>query len=348
MSNIVSIKEAYKPILFNGLLALIMFVTLLFVFSKGKSPIIIDYLFTMTFIVFLAVPITFNLYQFIPKLLKRQHYITYIVAFLLTLVVTAWAFDYSFQIILDLIFPDYFFSSYLNNFNSYLLFGIILLATTLLKLSKDWFYFNASKNKELKQRNEQVETQLMALRAQMNPHFLFNSLNVIYAMALDKNKKITKAIVELSDVLRYVIYDADTKRVSLQKEVTLIENYIKFQNHRTPIGKRVQFKQSIKNPHFQIYPMLFLPLLENSFKYGLSLATIENPIDINLEQGRDALSFKIKNPISHINVNIEEKYSGVGLSNLKNNLNLIYGDRHTFKVDKSETHFTVFFKVQND
>lgn len=106
------------------------------------------------------------------------------------------------------------------------------MATTLLKLAEDWFYFNATENRILKLKNTHIETQLTALRAQMNPHFLFNSLNVIYSMAIEKKENITKAIVELSDILRYVIYDSDTERVSLKQEVELINNFIAFQNYR--------------------------------------------------------------------------------------------------------------------
>ena len=134
----------------------------------------------------------------------------------------------------------------------------------------------------MKIQNQHIQTQLSALRAQINPHFLFNSLNVIYAMALEKKENITKAIVELSDVLRYVIYDSDTDRVTLKDELQLIQNYIAFQKYRGHYENKVIININIESDNFKIYPMLLLPLLENAYKYGFSGNDTSENIEIQL------------------------------------------------------------------
>ena len=97
------------------------------------------------------------------------------------------------------------------------MFGFALLLISLLRISEDWFYFNKNENNLLKLKNNQIQTKLNSLRTQINPHFLFNSLNVIYSLSLEDNKKTSESIVQLSDILRYVIYDCDTDTVSLKE-----------------------------------------------------------------------------------------------------------------------------------
>jgi LytS/YehU family sensor histidine kinase len=242
-----------------------------------------------------------------------------------------------FVIVIDYIFPDYFFISYISGNDFYLVFSIFLVSSTLLKLAQDWVYFNRTQNDILRLKNSQVEYQLKALRSQINPHFLFNSLNVIYAMALENKAHVDSAIIELSDILRYVIYDADTPNTPLKDEVKLIDSYIAFQTHR--IKTKVYFKKEIENKNFKVYPMLFLPLIENAYKYGASTKADTETIDIHLIQRGNTLSFTIKNQKLNKDLHLDDHYSGVGLSTLRKNLGLVYAHQHSFEIDETEDSF---------
>ena len=218
----------HHALLFNSVLWFCSFTILLFIFSEDNSPKKIDFIYTGSFLATIIVPVLFNLYILIPLFLKTEKYLLFVITFLLTIIVftqlNIWFFDY----FIDYLFPDYFFISYHSNSKLITIFSIFLLGTTLIKLSIDWFYFNKHENLELKLKNQQIEMQLSLLRSQINPHFLFNSLNVIYALALEKKEETKDAIVQLSDILRYVIYDSNTQRVSLKDEIELLKNYIAF------------------------------------------------------------------------------------------------------------------------
>jgi LytS/YehU family sensor histidine kinase len=197
----------------------------------------------------------------------------------------------------------------------------------------------------LKLKNLHVESQLSALRSQVNPHFLFNALNVIYSLALDKKENTTSAIVELSDILRYVIYDANTERVNLKDEITLIKNYVNFQKHRT--NPDIDLRLKVENENFKIFPMLLLPLVENAFKFGSSMNT-NHHIKIEIKQLSNHFEFSIENEKINSSTPAIEKNSGVGLKTLKDNLKLVYKNKHTFEIAESETHFRVKLQITDD
>lgn len=337
----------HRPLIFNSVLGLLAFITLLFIFSKGKAPITVDYIYTTAFLVVMAIPVSINFYILIPKFLKQERYYLYILLFIINLVVFALSNSLFFNSLLDQLFPNYFFISYLSNTNIYIIYVIFLVATTLFKLAEDWFYFNTNENRTLKLKNQHIETQLSSLRAQINPHFLFNSLNVIYAMALDKKDNITKAIVELSDVLRYVIYDSDTERVSLKEEIQLLKNYIAFQEYRVQASDVVDLKITIEDESFKIYPMLLLPLLENAYKYGVSSSKEANAIQIECIQKASQFKFTISNSNKNKKTNLDDNYSGVGLENLKNNLNLVYPKKHQFNIEETPDTFKVIIEIND-
>ncbi len=338
----------HRPLVFNTILWLLAFIIFLFIFSKGKAPITIDYIYTSLFLILLSIPVIINFYILIPRFLKREYYLLYSSIFLLLLLSSAFIKNLFFDDILDILFPNYFFVSYLSNFNIYLTYTIFLVATTLFKLAEDWFYFNTHQNKVLKLQNQQIQTQLSALRSQINPHFLFNSLNVIYAMALEKKGNITSAIIELSEVLRYVIYDSDTERVALKDELKLIKNYISFQKYRGQSENKVSLNIDIADENYKIYPMLLLPLLENSYKYGFSGSDASEEIRIDIKQSGINFSFKIHNLKLNFNQNLDAKYSGVGLENLRRNLSLVYPNNHSFTINETSTSFTVTIDITDE
>ncbi|NER09444.1 sensor histidine kinase [Muriicola jejuensis] len=341
-------RSHLRPLLFNAILWSAVFVLLLFSFSHFKLPKKIDYIYTGSFLVTIIIPVLINLYLIIPVLLKRERYLPFILFFILNLfaftLFNRWFFNY----FIDFVFPDYFFISYYSITELTGIFFIFLLGTTLLKLAEDWIHFNTAENRQLKIKNQQIQMQLASLRSQMNPHFLFNSLNVIYALALE-NKETTKdAIVQLSDVLRYIIYDSNTSRVTLKEELLLLKNYIAFQRYRHKEADKILFKQDVQDEEFSIYPMLLLPLVENSFKHGAPAKSDENFISIDFVQKDNVFQFTIENHRREDYENLNGGYSGVGLANIKKNLEIVYPDAHELEIIEGKNKYSISLKLYKD
>lgn len=345
MTTINSSKiDNHKPILFNLVLWSVSFAIFLYSFSGDGVPQQIDYIYTGCFLATIIVPVIINLYVFIPAFLKQEKYMVYCLLFIANLLVFTQLNIWFFTYLIDYLFPDYYFISYHSGTKLITLFGIFLVGSTLIKLSVDWIYYNQNENRLLKLRNQQVETQLALLRSQINPHFLFNSLNVIYSLAIENKAETKHAIVQLSDILRYVIYDSGTERVAIREEIKLLKNYIEFHQFRHRQADNIKFHCSIDDENYQVYPMLMLPLLENSFKYGLK-SDIENPyIHINLTLKNKNIIFSIENNYSEIHME-NNNHSGVGIHNIRKNLDIVYPKEHEFKIIKTKNTFKVTLKL---
>ncbi len=335
----------HKTVIFNNLLLWICsFVFFLFLFTEDGQPKIIDFIYTGSFIATIIPPVLINFYILIPQLLKKERYLFYALAFILNILIFTQLNIWFFEHFIDYVFLDYYFISYHSNITLFTIFSVFLVITTLINFSMDWFYFNSKENRELKIKNQQMQSELTSLRSQINPHFLFNSLNVIYALALEKKETIKDAIVQLSDILRYVIYDSSTKHVTLKEEVTLLKNYIEFQQFRHQQNDNITFNCNIDDENYPIYPMLLLPLVENSFKYGIKGDIDHTFIHINLILKDKEFMFDIENNYSESLLETKE-HSGLGLENIKKNLEIVYPKSHEFNISKTKDTFKVNLKI---
>ena len=348
LNHYLRVNNNHRPLLFNSVLWSLIYIILLFVFTKGTVPIKVDFAYTGLFLLFLTLPVLVNFYLLIPKFLKTERFLVFIPVFLANWIFFSFVISIGLNPVLDSFFSNLFFISYPTGINIFIITIVVLLATTLIKLAEDWFYFNTNENQFLKLKNTQVETQLSTLKAQINPHFLFNSLNVIYALALEKNEKITKSILQLSDILRYVLYDTNVERVSISKEIELLKNYIEFQKVRQRDRHKVDLSIDLKNLEYQVYPMLLLPLVENAYKHG-NLDDPENPgfIDISIQQKEKQFKFEITNSFTESRDHSMSESSGIGLENIKSNLQLIYPGSHKFHTQETKDRFTVGIIITN-
>ncbi|QTD36460.1 histidine kinase [Polaribacter batillariae] len=338
------LKKSHNKVVFNTLLWGFSFVLLLFVFSEDFSPTKIDYVYTISFFITLIIPVIINLYFLIPFFLKKEKYLIFSLLFLTNLALFTQLNIWFFNSLIEGFFSDYYFISYHSNIKIVFIFAVFLIITTLIKLSKDWIYLNKVENRTLKLEKQEIENQLSSLKAQINPHFLFNSLNVLYSLSLKNKKETTEAILQLSDILRYVLYDVSTKKITLKEEVILLEKYIDFQKsrHQKP---NINFDVKVDNYNFKIYPMLLLPLIENSFKHGIKGEIEAAFIDIKIKQTKNSFSFFIENnlpkekPVEYNNV------GGLGLKNIQQNLALIYPKKHSFSTSITNNKFQVSLKI---
>lgn len=182
---------------------------------------------------------------------------------------------------------------------------------------------------------EKSSAELSLLKQQINPHFFFNTLNNLYAMSLTKDEQTPDVILQLSELMRYVIYKGKEEKVSIVEEVKYIEDYIKLQQIRLHKTLDFQFSKSIENEKLAVPPLLFITLVENAFKHGIEPAEQNCYLHIHLKSDENGLVFTCKNSVEIG----EESTSGIGLDNLKSRLNLSFPNRHELLIDQQPKHF---------
>lgn len=182
-----------------------------------------------------------------------------------------------------------------------------------------------------------LQAELSFLKAQINPHFLFNTLNTIYALTLKQSEDAPKAVIKLSNLMRQFTNDTSVEFVPLDEELNFIRDYIELQQLRLSDKTTVNCNLVYSEQSLRIAPRLLLPFIDNAFKYGVSNRT-KSSIDIDLQIKDSTLLFSVKNAI-HANNAERQASSGIGLENVKRRLDLLYEGRHTLKQEQTDTHY---------
>jgi len=212
-------------------------------------------------------------------------------------------------------------------FRSMLTINMIVGVAVGIKLVLLW-YDSQLKSKELISR--QVETELSQLRAQLNPHFLFNTLNNIDTLVLHDPEKASEALIQLSNILRYSIYETSSDYVPLDKELDYLENYIQLQKIRINQNDFVEVSRSGSSSGLMIAPLLMIPLVENAFKYSYRHGPVPG-IRIKTEINDHELVFITENSVITESQATAEKPGGIGVQNVKRRLELQYPGKHRFE-----------------
>jgi LytS/YehU family sensor histidine kinase len=193
--------------------------------------------------------------------------------------------------------------------------------------------------------NENLKTELSFLRSQVSPHFMFNVLNNMVALARKQSDLLEPSLIKLSALMRYMLYEADETKVPLEKEAEYLRSYIDLQQMR--FGKKLAVNVSIQHLDgaYEIEPMLLIPFVENAFKHGTGFID-DARIDINLEVQKSVLYFTVKNKYNDAVGEIKDKSSGIGLANVKRRLNLLYNGRSSLDINKENNWFSVSLQLK--
>ena len=281
-----------------------------------------------------------NISFFIPKLLALKRVVPYIFtvigAVILVILLTHWierTFNWEFYESRDW-YPGIVTSrAILNSL-------LILTVSGGLKMTKEWFRNEQLKNEMEK---EKMASELAMLKSQINPHFLFNNLNNIYSLAIRKSEAAPKAVVMLSDMMRYMLYDSTAHQISLSKEVEHLHNYIDLQKLRLKDHRQVYFTTEGELETKSIEPMLLEPFVENAFKHGDIFHQGGN-VHIVLKSQGNKLHFKVSNTFAS-NGHAKDKHSGIGLNNIRKRLKLLYPNEHELNIDDSNNKFVADLKL---
>jgi LytS/YehU family sensor histidine kinase len=191
---------------------------------------------------------------------------------------------------------------------------------------------------------EKLQTELQLLKAQINPHFLFNALNDIYSLTYLKSEKAPESVLKLADMLRYVLDDCSLEKVPLQGEINYMENLINFYQMKSPGKRKISFTQVVENKNILIAPMLFIPFIENSFKYSRIEEDKKGFILINLQETSGMLSFTIENSIFQSRTILSG--SKKGIANVKQRLEIIYPGKHTLTMNEKDNGYFVNLEIE--
>jgi len=318
------------------LLSLLVLTNVLKVSAEIKE---IDIIYAAIFQLPLALLVYFNLRILFPLFLEKRKIIAFVIAVLATVAASSVFYYILFNYLVDFLFPGYYFIAYYNFFDISLFFAVYLLITGLLHLARGWFRLQEIEK-------EKTRTELSSLHAQINPHFLFNSLNSIYSLSRKNSPDVPGKIVQLSDLLRHMIYECDAEFIPLEKEIEMIRNYIELQNLRTPETEKITLQIEGEFKGKMIAPFIFLPFVENSFKHGLKSGAENAFVAISVKVSENSLRFEVVNPIGDSPEPRETRYKGVGIENVRKRLNLLYAGDYSLDIQEKRKMYNVFLNIK--
>ncbi|GAB3167678.1 sensor histidine kinase [Telluribacter humicola] len=291
-----------------------------------------------THVLLMALISYLNYFFFLPRFLEHKNTGRYLVEFLLpfVLIVTGhiWLkrFIYEGTVSKGFLYSDRFIIQHVLT----TLFIVIFVG--MLKFAEDWFEIQA-RRKEIE--NERLNAELRFLKAQINPHFLFNTLNNLYYLAFTNSPNTTTVIEKLSQMMRYMIYDSNQTKVPLSKEIEYMKNYISLEQLRLNNQIPICFEVEGNTGHQLIVPFIFITFLENAFKHGVSNSFEEAWVHVRIVVEGNACTYTVEN--SKLPQKEEEalEKSGIGLQNVQRRLELSYPGAYTLQVDNQPERYAV-------
>ena len=293
-------------------------------------------------IFFYGLIVYFNLFYLIPNYLTKKRFLTYCALLILaTILITP----------LKVLAFYFKFSGYphaqtelLNNMNWYFLVTFFIAgSSTIYKIIADWARHLREKQ-ELQ--TQTMQSELRFLKSQINPHFLFNTLNNLYALTLKKSDKAPEIVIKLSEMMRYMLYECNEKQVLLSKEVHYIRNYLDLERLRQGKNVEINFEVEGEIADQKIAPLMFIPFLENSFKHGLSNQISTGFVNIKLSVQERKVHFFIENSKPDTPPKQDSRRSGgIGLVNIHRRLNLLYPNQYELEIEDSPRSYAVNLKL---
>ncbi|NVK53433.1 MAG: histidine kinase [Flavobacteriaceae bacterium] len=335
------LHNTFKNILFW----IVMFLYLLssYWFREDNKIYITTYIGFKVFLQFILSLIILNVY--IPFLLHKKKKVLFIFVVLITIYIIQILYSLVRVYYFETFYPEVYkyrppyvlvermtsFVAYVSNITWVVFPSIILIAIKHYQEQKDIIALKEQKK----------TTELNLLKHQLNPHFLFNTLNNLYALALKKSDKTPEVIAKLSEILDYILYQCKDNYVPLEKEIELLENYIGLEKVR--YGNRVEviFEKDLHD-NLKIAPLILLTFVENAFKHGISQELQKGSIHISISAKEDLIVFKLSNTKPPTSISLEENdKKSIGMSNIIKQLDLLYPNAYDLKINESNSNYNL-------
>lgn len=290
-------------------------------------------------LMFVKIPVIYTSFVIIREfgIIKKKYSTTVLSLFLLFAIGALFSHLLIIQVIFPYIYHDDTFRPFFSDriMNSFI--DLIFIAG-IANAVKQYRYQLILRDQEKTLVQEKLTAELTFLKAQLNPHFLFNTLNSLYALARRKSDRTTDVILKLSSLLRFILYEADKKLIPVSQEILILENYIELERIRYDDKLSIQFEKVLDSTDFSITPLLLLPFIENAFKHGPAEARNDSFVHIRMElKNNGHFLFFVKNNTENEAHEITEN---IGLKNVRRQLELLYPD-HRLNLSSSEHLFQV-------
>ena len=295
-----------------------------------------------------------NIYYFIPTFLRKQRYGRYALGFLLCLLISWMLTTLSYQGMYYAMNGDWNVAGgwFRGTYPQFLGIMMLLASTAIVfvmivKLTKDWLK-DQRRTQQLEK--EKLETELKFLRAQFNPHFLFNTINSIHFLIRKDPELASDTLAKFSDLLRYQLYECNEARIPLKKEVHYLSNFVALEKLRNSERLSVSLDVSENVNGAQVAPFILMPFIENAFKHASKGKQQENFIRVTLRQSPQQLEFEVENSKETGASSTREAvhYGGIGLVNVRRRLDLLYPQRHTLRIDEHDNTYSVHLTLDLD
>ena len=322
-----------KEVIFQLVLHLMVFVF----YSFDRDDPLIEMQKVVYFLHYTFAAFIIN-YFFLPRFLYQKKHWQFSISVAIVIIIVI--------LIEELVLEPIYFPKRANSFPG-LLFTLTQILPVITILTGFKFAWDAlTKQKEVDQLKDAVkESELQFLKSQINPHFLFNNLNNLYSYAIDNSPKTPEIILELSGVLRYMLYECRENYVPLEKEITQLENFSNLNEMQIEERGNVNFSAQNIQPGFQIAPLILIVFIENAFKHSTASQTNQIMIDINIELVENVLKFVCKNSYQ-LQSNTENISNGIGLENVKKRLELLYPNEYLFEIKDHDNIYEVHLSIE--
>lgn len=294
-----------------------------------------DYYSIIGLIVFIGIAVYVNLYFLIPRYLFLKKYLHYGISVLILILSSS---------LLIAIWMSKF--DQIDWFSRFIVMVINVVFSLLMTSGGKLLFEYLQKMMKLKEmENKQLKAELNLLRSQVNPHFLFNTLNNLYGLITqNENQKASEITLKLAELTRYLFESSKTEKVSIKRELQFIEDYLCLEKIRLSKNTDIKFDVSGIDKEVFVAPLLFIPLVENAFKHGLQTVTEKSFAHFSLAIQGDDLFFEARNSIGKKFKN--HSTSGTGITNLKNRLQLIYPEKHQLEIENTANFYKVTLHLE--
>jgi two-component system LytT family sensor kinase len=330
-----SLSIPFREIIFQLVLHLVVFV--FFTYDRENPQLkVYDVWYFLSYAI---AAFTIN-YLLLPKFFYKKKYLPFIIYVALIIAAVILTEE---LVIEQIYFPDTRAKRFPGVF--YTMMGILPVITILSGFKFAWDALG--KQREVEDLKLAVqESELQFLKSQINPHFLFNNLNNLYAYAIENSPKTPEIILELSGVLRYMLYECREKYVPLTKEITQLDNFIKLNELQIEERGKVHFKSNNIREGVHIAPLILTVFIENAFKHSTASQSKDIMIEVEVSlDDKDVLTFNCKNSYKP-QTNTDNLSNGIGLQNVQKRLELIYPDAHKLDIIKQETIYEVNLVIE--
>ena len=301
-----------------------------------------DYLSTFVEIsidaIFYIFIIYFNIFYLFPKYLKGQSLGKYAIFLVISVILITPVKGLAFYL-LNLGDEDSKREILFNLHYTFLSAFLVAGSSTVVKILYEWVIYQRDKKKLEK---ENMQSELKFLKNQINPHFLFNTLNNIYALSLIKSETTPEVILKLSDLLRYMLYECNEPKVMLRNEISYIKNYLDLEKLRQKTDVIIDFLIEGEITDQKITPLLFTPFLENAFKHGVNKVLTDACVRVQIVVIKKHLKFMVENSKPQFETSVLNTHQGgIGLANVKKRLEMLYYGNYSLEIENTMTYYKI-------